>query len=335
MRSDHRVPVADRDGGRGSSGNWIAGEDRRGAFGIRGSDQYSDAFTLDGNGATLDLVDDGALDALTAQMSERHLRLAAVGKRGDDDGLGVGLLSGVHGHAAIIRRAVDRATFDRVTVDPRQPMLVPGLEEVVDLSLVDDAEVENRLVSGDVTAESAADVQIVGSLFRGVRLTGVSLPGATIRDCRLTGCEMSGAMFDDARLTRVEFVDCRLSGAVLSHARLKDVSFVDCRSDGLLVRMSTLERSAFTRCDLTSGEFYDSGFDRVSFSDGDLTDADFSKARLDQVRFHGSTLTGLRGGISLRGAVIDTGQITAMGLVALQALGIVIEDDRASPLRGR
>ena len=216
-----------------------------------------------------------------------------------------------------------------VTSKLQAPSLATVLDNVTDLVLGEGEVVEHRTITGDVIATSSTDVEILGSLFRAARLTGVELPGVTLRDCRFENCELSGAVLDAARLVRVEFVDCRLSGAVLSDARLDDVRFVDCRCNGLLLRMSTLKRSEFLRCDLANAEFYESGLQHVSLVDSDLSHADFTRARLDQVRLHGSVLADLRGGTALRGAIIDVSQILPMGLVALDAIGVVIDDDRA------
>jgi len=215
-----------------------------------------------------------------------------------------------------------------VTSRIQAPSLAPTLENLTDLVLDDGEVVEQRTITGDVTATSATEVEFLGSLFRAARLTGVELPGVTLRDCRFENCELSGAVLDGARLVRVEFVDCRLSGGVLSDARLDDVRFTDCRCDRLLLRMSNLKRSEFLRCDLTNAEFYESGLQHVSLVDSDLSRADFTRARLDQVRLHGSVLADLRGGASLRGTIIDASQILPMGLVALDAIGVVIDDDR-------
>jgi uncharacterized protein YjbI with pentapeptide repeats len=210
--------------------------------------------------------------------------------------------------------------------EPHAPLLAPERERAADVALASDQFIEHRTFTGDVSASGANNVEISGSLFRAARLTGIDLPGITIRDCRFENCELSGAVLDAARMIRVEFVDCRLSGAVLSDARLDDVRMVDCRCEGLLLRMTALKRSEFRRCDLTNAEFYDARLQHVSLVDGDLSCADFSRAQLDQVRLRGSVLADLRGGASLRGAIIDPGQIVPMGLVALDALGISVDD---------
>jgi len=231
-------------------------------------------------------------------------------------------------HAVAPKDCPDHSDYGhRVTSKIQAPSLAPGLENMTDLVLGDGEVVVHRTIAGDVTAAAATDVEILGSLFRAARLTGIELPGVTLRDCRFENCELSGAVLDAARLVRVEFVDCRLSGAVLSDARLDDVRIVDCRCDGLLLRMSTLKRSEFLRCDLTNAEFYESDLQHVSLVDSDLSHADFTRARFDQVRLHGSVLADLRGGTALRGAIIDTSQILPMGLVALDALGVIIDDE--------
>lgn len=216
-----------------------------------------------------------------------------------------------------------------VTAPPHAPVLAPEGGDAVDVVLRDDDVIEHRTLTGDISAAGAAgaaNVEVIGSLFRTARLTGIALRGITLRDCRFENCELSGALLDAARLVRVEFIDCRLAGTVLSDARIDDVRFVDCRCEGLLFRMSTLKRSAFLRCDLTNAEFYESRLGNVSLADSDLSSVDFSRAQLDQVRLHGSVISDLRGGASLRGAIIDPEQIVPMGLVALDALGVVIED---------
>lgn len=57
------------------------------------------------------------------------------------------------------------------------------------------------------------------------------------------------------------------------------------------------------------------------------TSATDVEARFDEVRLHGSVLADLRGGTALRGAIIDVSQILPMGLVALDAIGVIIDDD--------
>lgn len=213
-----------------------------------------------------------------------------------------------------------------MTTGPRAPSLGSELDECDDPTLADDDVVEQRTVTGDVGASEATGVELIGSLFLNARLTGIELPTLVIRDCRFEGCEMSGVLLDGARLTRVEFIDCRLSGAVLSNARLKDVRVERCRTDGAMFRMSTFETCEFSQCDLTGAEFYESTIGQVSFLDGDLHRADFTGARLEDVRLHGSVLTDLRGGASMRGAIIDADQLVPMGLIALDALGVVIGD---------
>ena len=59
----------------------------------------------------------------------------------------------------------------------------------------------------------------------------------------------------------------------------------------------------------------------------DLTGADFSKGSLDGVSLHGSTLDGVRGGESFRGAVIGSDQVLPLAFSVFSALGIRIDDD--------
>ncbi len=119
-----------------------------------------------------------------------------------------------------------------------------------------------------------------------------------------------------------------MSGFALTRAKLRDVRFVRCRLDGSSFRMASGERVVFDECDLRGADFYDASLPGAVLAGCDLTGAELSRAHLQGARLHGSTLVDLRGAISLRGAVVDSAQVVPLSYSLLQALDIVVDDER-------
>ncbi|MGH9154833.1 MAG: pentapeptide repeat-containing protein [Acidimicrobiales bacterium] len=171
-------------------------------------------------------------------------------------------------------------------------------------------------------------LEVTGCRLAGVRIPGADLGPVRITDTVLERCDLSGAVLGFAALSRVEFVDCRLSGVVLAGARLADVRLVSCRLDGASFRMTTGQHVSFEDCGGEGADFYGATLARTRFFDCNLTGADFDRAHLDGARFHGSAMEAVTGAGSLRGVVIDSGQLVPMAVLALAAMGIRIDDDR-------
>ena len=82
----------------------------------------------------------------------------------------------------------------------------------------------------------------------------------------------------------------------------------------------------FESCSLARTDFAHSHIERAACIDCDLTEADFSNSKTAGVALHGSTLNGLKGALTLRGAAIETNQVLELGLRVLMELGVQIGD---------
>ena len=150
-------------------------------------------------------------------------------------------------------------------------------------------------------------------------------------DVRIEGSDLSGSDFDESSFTRVVFHECRLSGAVFTRCSFRDVLFSGCRLNQANFAMSEASTTVFADCDLRESDFYAASLDGTRFLDCNLSGAQFSKASTTSVRFHGSTLTELKGGHALAGAVIESSQVLPVALSVLSELGIQIDDERDPP----
>ncbi len=163
------------------------------------------------------------------------------------------------------------------------------------------------------------------------QLVGAASGRLRALDVRIEGSDLSGSDFDESTFTRVVFHECRLSGAVFTRCSFRDVLFSGCRLNQANFAMSEASATVFADCDLRESDFYEASLDRTRFFDCNLSAAQFSKASTTSVRFHGSTLTGLKGGQGLAGAVIESSQVLPVALSVLSELGIQIDDERDPP----
>ena len=121
-----------------------------------------------------------------------------------------------------------------------------------------------------------------------------------------------------------------MSGTLIPLSSLRDVTFTECKLDGANFRMSEAERIVFDQVNLRGAEFSAGRFTAARFFDCDLGGAEFSQSVLPGARFFGSSLADLKGGEYLRDIVIDSPQVLPLALSVFSALGIRVDDERAS-----
>jgi uncharacterized protein YjbI with pentapeptide repeats len=97
---------------------------------------------------------------------------------------------------------------------------------------------------------------------------------------------------------------------------MDDANFRLAEADRLLVR----------DCSMVRVDCYETTFVKSALEGCDLRDSDFSKATADGLRLRGSNLAGLRGALSLRGAVISEDQALPVALSLFSELHIALED---------
>jgi len=186
---------------------------------------------------------------------------------------------------------------------------------------------DERVVESDLSGSAAACVRLTRCELERVALTGAQLRGVTLVDVLAVNCELSGALLQEARLQRVEFRNCRLSGMVLAQAELRHVCFVDCKLDQASFRLAQMDHVHMTGCSLVDADFYEATLKHSFLQGCELDAADFAKASVPGLRLGGSRLDGVRGALSMGGAVIDGAQVLPLSLGLLGELGIEIRND--------
>jgi len=186
-----------------------------------------------------------------------------------------------------------------------------------------------------------------------VLFEGLAFDGAEAGDCLFTECAFAAATFTGGSYRRSRFGDVwlhgvRVVGTDLAETRWLDTAVISAAFAGVEAFSTQWRRVVFEGCKLDSVNFRASEFTDVAFEDCVLRDVDWTGSKLTGVRFPGSALQRVRFGKttmdradfrgatrldfadgyeSLRGAVIDSGQVVAMAPMLAAALGVTVEDD--------
>jgi uncharacterized protein YjbI with pentapeptide repeats len=185
--------------------------------------------------------------------------------------------------------------------------------------------------------EQVADADLAGQIAEGVRLTrcelhrvaltGAQLRGLSLVDVLAVDCELSGAFLHEARFQRVELRNCRMTGVVLAQANLGHVRFNDCKLDDASFRLMRADHVQMIGCSLMHADFYEAGLTKSALDDCDLRGGDFSKASVQGLRLGGTKLDGVRGALSMGGAVVAGDQVLPLALSLFADLHIEIQNE--------
>ena len=175
------------------------------------------------------------------------------------------------------------------------------------------------------------DPDASGARFLECAFTGMSVQGGRFRrsrfiDAWLEGARMVLSDFAETQWTDVTFINGTMAGVQAFGSRLDRVVFAGCKLDSVNFRDAELTAVTFSDCLLRAVDFGGALLTRTAFTASRLAGVDFSRARLDQVDLRGSELGLIVGPDPLRGAVISTGQLTAIAPVLADSLGITVDD---------
>ena len=175
------------------------------------------------------------------------------------------------------------------------------------------------------------DPDASGARFLECAFTGMSVQGGRFRrsrfiDAWLEGARMVLSDFAETQWTDVTFINATMAGVQAFGSRLDRVIFAGCKLDSVNFRDAELTAVMFSDCLLRAVDFGGAVLTRTAFTASGLADVDFSRARLDQVDLRGSELGLIVGPDPLRGAIISTGQLTAIAPVLADSLGITVDD---------
>jgi len=168
------------------------------------------------------------------------------------------------------------------------------------------------------------------------RFLECAFTGVSVQDGRLRRARFTGSWLKDLRLTLTDIAETQwsestfaggsLAGVQAFGARLDRVVFAGCKLDSVNFRGAELSGVTFADCLLRDVDFGGATLRRTAFAGSRLTGVDFSRAALDRVDLRGSELGLIVGPDPLRGAIITSGQLSAIAPLLADSLGIVVDD---------
>ncbi len=189
-------------------------------------------------------------------------------------------------------------------------------EPLIELALFSDLELDDVDVGNTRFLECAfTDTVIAGGSFRRTRLSELWM-----RRIRLLDLDFGESVWDDltlldsslaalqlyaTKMHRVIFQGCKLNSLNFRDAELLDVEFVNCRLQEIDFAGATLKKVRFPGCEIES----------MQLNGATLSSVDLSQA-------HDVQLTA--DARSLKGAIINEGQLLTMAPAFADALGITV-----------
>jgi uncharacterized protein YjbI with pentapeptide repeats len=182
----------------------------------------------------------------------------------------------------------------------------------------------------DQIALEEADAR--NAVFLECAFSRVTVQGGSLRQARFSDVWLRDARLMSADLVRsswldATFIDAVVAGVEAFGSTLRRVTFCGCKLDSVNFRDAKLTDVRFENCLLRAVDFGGATLARTVFAESQLKKVDFSKTSMDQVDLRGSELDIVAGPDSLRGAVIDSGQLAGIARALAEGLGIVVTDD--------
>jgi uncharacterized protein YjbI with pentapeptide repeats len=187
-------------------------------------------------------------------------------------------------------------------------------------------ELEDALVTADLSRLSAAGGRIARSRLDGARLADTRMRSLRLIDVVVAGADISNADWTGAQLQRVRFERCRLTGFVGASLQAENVLLRDCKLDLANLRRATFRRVAFEDCVLDDADLAGASLREVRFAGCRLARVAIDDARLAAVDLRGSELAPEGDVHALRGAIVDSVQLVELGPLLAHGLGIEVRD---------
>ncbi len=212
-------------------------------------------------------------------------------------------------------------------VGNEQPISVDGLTRISSVELGRETVLDGVLIeNADLSGTQAASVRLAEVALRRVDLGRTELRGMRLIDVLATAVTAANGSWPYAQMNRVTFEGSALVGLDLADAQISAATFSECKLDLANLRMSSIQDVIFLNCSLRGADLYGANLRSVRFERCDLCEVDFSQSTLETVDLRTSTLTEIRGISSLRGAIIDGGQLIDLAPSFASELGIQIEN---------
>jgi uncharacterized protein YjbI with pentapeptide repeats len=174
-------------------------------------------------------------------------------------------------------------------------------DDLVDIGFEECALERIRLHEADLTAASLVDV-LVSRLDAPV----LKAPRMRMRDVRIEGSRIGSAEVYDSSLSSVHITDSRLGFVNLRGSKVTDLLITDCAIEELDLRGASGMRIGFARTTIGTLDLGDSSLTHLDLRGAELHDLDTPDG--------------------LRGAVLDSNQLMALGPVFARHFRVRVED---------
>jgi uncharacterized protein YjbI with pentapeptide repeats len=188
-------------------------------------------------------------------------------------------------------------------------------------------EIEDAVVTADLSGLSAAGGRIARSRLEGARLAGSRLRSLRLIDVEVTDADLSNADWTGAQLQRVRFERCRMTGFTGASLQAEHVVLRTCKLDLANLRRATLRRVTFDDCVLDDADFAGASVRDTRFAASRLLRVGIDDARFAGADFRGSELSPDGDVTALRGAVVDAVQLVELGPLLARGLGIEVRGE--------
>ncbi len=178
----------------------------------------------------------------------------------------------------------------------------------------------------DIAAETYRSAGLEGCRFEAIQATGALFQSCQFLDCELIGGDMTAVHADSNGFERVLFGKVRAGGIDLAAASLKHVDFSGCKLTMANFRQAELRNVVFRDCDLSKADFRGALLTNVAFISCTMEATEMQGVKCSNVDLRRSTLTGLVGVASLKGATLSTVQLMGLAPDLAMELEILIED---------
>jgi uncharacterized protein YjbI with pentapeptide repeats len=185
-----------------------------------------------------------------------------------------------------------------------------------------------------------------------VHFAGGQYTNASGSNSRFTECAFTNVTFTDGRFRRARFNDIwmdtlrlvgtdlaesdwlhstvrssMLAGVTAFNSQMRRVIFHGCKFNAVNLRAGELTDVTFQDCHLQEVDFNNAKLTKVTFPGSTLTSVAMDKATLSKVDFSTASELDLASGHdSLRGAMINTGQMIQLAPLLAKCLGITVKD---------
>jgi uncharacterized protein YjbI with pentapeptide repeats len=172
----------------------------------------------------------------------------------------------------------------------------------------------------------ATSARFIEAALTGVVLSDGSLEHSRFNDVWLSRNRWVGVRLPDAEWLDVTVLDSAFAGVEAYSTKLHRVVFERCKIDTLNVRGATLADVVFEDCELNEFDCAGATLTNVTFEGTAIRNARFSGVKLKNVDFRGARgLDVVDGADSMRGAIVDDGQLIELAPALAFALGIQVK----------